>query len=445
MKTRGAGRIFARKGSTLLWCAYYLRGKEYRESTGESDPDKAEKFLKRRLKEVGADEIGAKPFVGPQQERIKISCGIIAGEQRKPDCDCLCCALERDFKLREKDSPQNLSNVRRVRLDFARQRAASLLPEQVDKYIEERLAEGYAPASVNRITQTLAQAFSLAVERKRLSQRPMIRHLSEKGNERKGFFRESRVSRRRTEFAGRTCRTSPDARISRAGAKVRYASLRWEDVDGDVIRLRAENAKNGKARSVAIEGELAEVIERRRAARQVKRDNSPVILSALIFHRDGEPIGDFRKAWATACVVAGLGKLVCPRCNGAVDADYKCADCSREWNRDELKYVGRIFHDFRRTAVRDMVRAGVPETVAMSISGHKTRSMFDRYNIAQRTRPTRSIAGNAGVPPATGRAAAIRAHQLIWHIPESAGPLRRAFLFSARTEHGQRPGKRDFG
>ena len=381
MKTRGEGRIFQRKGSTLLWCAYYLRGKEYRESTGESDPEQAARFLKRRLKEVGADEIGAKPFVGPQQERVKISCGIIAEEQRKPDCGCLCCALERDFKLREKDSPQNLSNIKRVRLDFAGRRAASLTAEQVDKYIEERLAEGYAPASVNRITQTLAQAFSLAVERKRLSQLPMIRHLSEKGNERKGFFEN-------TEFRA-VVQNLPEGLQDFARCayltgwrKGEIRSLRWEDVDGDVIRLRAENAKNGKARSVAIEGELAELLERRRVARQVKKDSSPVILSALIFHRNGEPIGDFRKAWATACVMAGLGKLVCPRCNGAVDAEYKCAGCSREWDRDELKYVGRIFHDFRRTAVRDMVRAGVPETVAMSISGHKTRSMFDRYNIA---------------------------------------------------------------
>ena len=63
--------------------------------------------------------------------------------------------------------------------------------------------------------------------------------------------------------------------------KGEIASLCWEDVDGDVIQLRAENAKNGKGRSVAVEGEFAELMERRRAARQVKRDNSLVMLSAL--------------------------------------------------------------------------------------------------------------------------------------------------------------------
>ena len=112
MKTRGNGRIFTRKGSSLMWCAYYLRGKEYRESTGETDRQRAEKFLKRRLKEVARDEIGAKSFVGPQQERIKVA--------------ELLDALEADYKLRGKASPQFKAQLKSVRDYFGDWRAVEV-------------------------------------------------------------------------------------------------------------------------------------------------------------------------------------------------------------------------------------------------------------------------------------------------------------------------------
>jgi integrase len=358
-QVRGDGRIFARKSSAFLWCAYYLRGKEFRESTGTADPSKASKFLKRRLKEVGADQIGKATFVGPQQERMKVS--------------KLLEALEEDYKLRGKDSPQFRAHLRHVSGYFGAWRAVEVSAEAVDKYISERQEAGSAPATINRSTQLLAQAFKLAVDRKHLSTAPQIRHLSEKGNARQGFFSDADFHAVRDKLP-EYLRDFVLFGYLTGWRKGEISSLCWSDVEGDVVRLRRENAKNGEGRSVTLGGDLADLIERRKAARQVDTKMG-VLLSAYVFHQKGEPVGDFRKAWATACVAAGMGQFVCDRCNQSVDG-HTCEECKRE-----VRYVGRIFHDFRRTAVRNMVRAGVPERVAMTISGHKTRSIFDRYNI----------------------------------------------------------------
>jgi hypothetical protein len=73
--------------------------------------------------------------------------------------------------------------------------------------------------------------------------------------------------------------------------------------------------------------------------------------------------------------------MVCPICRENLDAKNKCVKCNLTWKSEELCYVGRIFHDLRRSAVRDLVRSGVSQHVAMSISGHRTAAMFGRYNI----------------------------------------------------------------
>ena len=119
--------------------------------------------------------------------------------------------------------------------------------------------------------------------------------------------------------------------------------LTWDEIDeaGGVIRLSPARSKTLVGRILPISQPIADALARRRARRD---PDSP-----LVFHRDGIPVRRWRTAWRTACQAAGVPT--------------------------------RFLHDCRRTAARNLIRASVPERVAMLLTGHKSRAIFDRYNI----------------------------------------------------------------
>ena len=140
--------------------------------------------------------------------------------------------------------------------------------------------------------------------------------------------------------------------------------------------MPSEDTKTWKPRTIAVTAELKTILERRRAARVAGCD--------LIFHRDGHPIMDYRNCWHSACVVSGLGKFYCPNCRGAageynfvLDATLKCPNCGEKPERP--KYIGRLFHDFRRSAAYELWKAGSTVEECMEVTGHRTEAMFKRY------------------------------------------------------------------
>ena len=213
--------------------------------------------------------------------------------------------------------------------------------DRIGAYAVARRAAGAANASINRETATLRHAFKLAVDAERLSRIPRIKRLEE-GPARQGFLEHADFVALREALPENL--RDPVVFPYLSGWRVsEMKSLEWRDVDldGGVIGLAPEKSKNAEGRTLPISGELADVMARAHAARRLD--------CAAVFHRYGRPLRDFRGAWALAATKAGLGHL--------------------------------LVHDLRRCAIRNLVRAGVGDHVAMKLSGHKTRAIFNRYNI----------------------------------------------------------------
>jgi len=222
----------------------------------------------------------------------------------------------------------------------------------INRYIEKRLTKGAANASENRELAALKRLLNLGARQTppKVDRVPYIPMLKE-NNVRKGFFEHGDFLALRKAL--------PDYMQGfvtfayKTGWRVsEIEGLTWAQVDlaNGIARLEVGETKNTEGRTVYLDEELQEVFQRQSDARKKRTKITPYVFTN---ETGNGPVKDFRGAWATACITAGIGK--------------------------------RLFHDFRRTAVRNMVRAGIPERVAMMVSGHKTRSVFDRYNIVSDT------------------------------------------------------------
>jgi integrase len=283
--------------------------------------------------------------------------GIKAPVKKKPDVTLgqMLDALERNWAIKKPVSKRNKSNLKAARAAFDdRMLAKDLTDEAVEACQDKRKCEGYAAATINRALLILSSAYKLAMKRTakknsefaKLEEFPDMTMIDESANVRQGFFEKA-------EFDAVHLHLPTDLKdfvlfaYITGWRKSEIAAVRWEHVVGNEILIPGAVTKNNQPRKVCVAGELVALMERRKAAQSYVVDG--VSHFALhVFHREGLPVQEFRKAWASATKKAGSKKL---------------------------------FHDLRRSAIRNMIRSGVDESVAMDISGHRTRSMFKRYNI----------------------------------------------------------------
>src|SRR2546425_2419037 len=323
-----AGRIY--------WAKYYVNGRPVRETTGTDKETEARRFLKER---EGRAAVGQ--AILPRAARVRYE--EVARDLREH--------YQATGARNLKEAETRLQHLDRF---FQGRRVAALSQMDATAYVLKRHGDDVSNATINRELAILTKMLRLAYETSKLVRIPVIRKLKENAP-RQGFFE-------REQFEAVRRRLRPDLQTASAIAytygwrmqsEVLALERRQVDLQSGTLRLDPGTTKNNEGRIVYLTPELkallAAQLERVERLSKQNRQIIPYIFPHLTGRRAGTQRGDFRKAWSTACQKAGV--------------------------------PGMLRHDLRRTAVRNMVNAGVPELVAMKVTGHKTRSVFDRYHI----------------------------------------------------------------
>jgi integrase len=263
-----------------------------------------------------------------------------------------------DYRINHKRSLRTVTLRIRKHLTpfFGERRLAAITPPLIRQYVARRQAAGASNATVNRDLITLKRMFNLSLQSGKLMTRPYIPLLKEQ-NVRNGFFEREQLQRITAQLPAHMRAIAAFAFVTGWRTPSEILPLEWRQVDlkAGEVRLDPGTTKNGEGRVFPVTRELRQILEGQEAiAATLQRERGLITRYVFCFtigKKAGERISEagFIHQWWKARIAAG-----CP---------------------------GRMPHDFRRTAVRNLVRAGVPERVAMQLTGHRTRAIFERYNI----------------------------------------------------------------
>lgn len=319
------------------WIRYYRAGRRYEESSGSERKQAAIDLLKIREGD-GARGIPVIPKIG----RLRF--------------DEAAADVVTDYRVNGRRSIAHVERRIKNHLTpfFGGRRMAAITTSTIRDFVAQRLEAEASNAEINRELAIVKRAFRLALQGNKLLFAPHVPMLEE-NNVRQGFFERSEFEDVRAQLPEELRGVVTFAYLTGWRIRSEILSLKWSQVDrhAQTIRLEPGQTKNREGRTLpySLLPELVQVIELQWIAhKQLKAAGT---ISPMVFQRGGAPIRKFQKAWENARREAG-----CP---------------------------GKLLHDFRRTAVRNLVRAGVPERTAMMITGHKTRSVFDRYDIVNET------------------------------------------------------------
>lgn len=347
----GMGCLYRRKkklpdGSSIevgpYWMRWYRNGTPFSESTHTEKKSDAERELKKRLGDVARGL--------PVTSRI----GQIKINELLEDA-------KTNYRVNARASLKDLEGrcTNHLIPFFGGRKAVSITTADVNRFIEKRQQAEASNAEINRELAVLRRAFSLAYKGGKLLHKPHIPMLQE-NNVRKGFFEREQFEEVRKMLPADLQPVVTFAYCTGWRGPSEILTRQWQHVDWEAgtVRLDAGEAKNDEGREFPfmMDEELTAVLKTQKARTEDLQKRHGIIIP-WVFYRETQagitPIRDYRKAWETACLAAGV--------------------------------PGRLVHDFRRTAVRNLERAGVSRSVAMKLTGHKTESVYRRYAIVSKS------------------------------------------------------------